>query len=56
MRGQGIVSQAHNPVADHIAVAEPAARLQEIKAVIDRACASMPTQEQFIDRYCRAGQ
>lgn len=54
MRGQGITTQAYNPVADHIPVPELVARLREIEGVIRRSCDSMPTQEEFINRYCRA--
>ncbi len=56
MRGQGITTSAYNPVADSMPVDELTERLREVRAVIDRACRAMPTQEQFIDRFCRSGQ
>jgi tryptophan halogenase len=54
MLGQGITPQGHDPMADQIPASQMAARLAQIRTVIQSGVAAMPTHQQFIDRNCRA--
>lgn len=52
--GQGIVPKQHHPIARELSDADMRRLLESIRAPIDRAVAQMPTQQAFIDRYCKA--
>ncbi|MDO9609091.1 MAG: tryptophan 7-halogenase [Brevundimonas sp.] len=54
MLGQGIVPSGHDPMADQTPEHLMTARLAQIRAVIEKGVAGMPTHQQFIDRHSRA--
>ena len=54
MLGQGLKPEGHDPMADQAPAAEMAARLNQIRSVIQRGVEAMPTHQQFIDRHCKA--
>jgi Tryptophan halogenase. len=54
MRGQGILTKAYNPVADHLPMEKLITQMEGIKSVIDSSCRSMPLHEEYIGRNCRA--
>jgi len=53
--GLGVVPQSYNPLVDRKSEPEIRRILADRKAVLRRGVEAMPTQEQFIDRYFRAG-
>ena len=54
MIGQGIVPGSWDVVADTSDAEAIAARMERFKAAIAHAAAEMPTQQAFIDRFCKA--
>jgi len=54
MLGQGIIPQGFDPMVESVAPREAAAVLSGMRSVIAKAVEEMPTQQQFIDRYCQA--
>ena len=52
--GQGVVPESFDPMVDSIPPREASAVLSGMRKVIAEAAQSMPTQQQFIDRHCRA--
>ncbi|MCW8125863.1 tryptophan halogenase family protein [Microbulbifer halophilus] len=54
MVGQGIVPRAYHPLVDVMPDDKLAARMAEIKRVIDRSVAAMPAHSEFIRRHCAA--
>jgi tryptophan 7-halogenase len=54
MIGQGIVPESWDVVADTSDAEAIAARMERFKAAIAHAAAEMPTQQAFIDRFCKA--
>ena len=55
MMGQGIMPQAHHPIAAKLTDAELSHFLGGIKQGIARSVGSMPTHEAYIANYCSAG-
>jgi tryptophan halogenase len=52
--GQGIKTRGYHPLVDVLPEADIANRLQHIKSVIQTSVDYMPTQAEFIARYCAA--
>ncbi|TVZ42061.1 tryptophan halogenase [Alteromonadaceae bacterium 2753L.S.0a.02] len=52
--GQGIRAKDYHPVVDTVSFEEVQRRVDGIEAVIQRSCQEMPTQRDFIDKYCKA--
>ena len=52
--GQGVIPESFDPVVDAVPPHEAAAVLSGMRKVIAEAAEAMPTQQQFIDRFCRA--
>lgn len=55
LMGQGIAPGPPHPIARALADDDLAALLKSLREPIDRAVAQMPSQQAFIDRYCKAG-
>ncbi len=55
MVGQGIMPNGYHPIADILSHQENIGRLQAIGSTIERAAQSLPTHQDYIDRYCKAG-
>ncbi|MGC6401726.1 tryptophan halogenase family protein [Sphingomonas sp. FW199] len=53
MMGQGMMPGGHDPVADTLPAATMQAKLDQMRAVIERGVAAMPTHQAFIDAHCR---
>jgi tryptophan halogenase len=53
--GQGISPQQHHPLARALADADMRRMLESIRGPIEREVARMPSQQAFIERYCKAG-
>ncbi len=54
MVGQGIEPRDYDPLADGLDAEEVRRHLEAMRVAIRQAAEAMPTQGQFIDRYCRA--
>jgi len=54
MEGQGRGPKGHNPIADGLSPANVAASLENMRNLIAKTAAALPTHQQFIDRYCKA--
>ena len=54
MLGQGIMPQQHHPVADVMSEEELVRFLDHVKTNVARTTASLPTHQQYIERYCKA--
>ncbi|MES2136564.1 MAG: tryptophan halogenase family protein [Pseudomonadota bacterium] len=54
MLGQGIVPQGFDPMVESVPEPEAEQVLARMRAMIAQTAQAMPTQQQFIDRYCRA--
>jgi tryptophan halogenase len=54
MLGQGIVPEQHHPLSAGLSDADMRKLLPAIRQPIDQAVARMPSQQEFIDRYCKA--
>lgn len=54
MLGQGIMPEGHHPVADVMSEEELARFLDHVKTNVERAASSLPTHQQYIERYCKA--
>lgn len=54
MTGQGISTQAYNPVADQIPEELLVRRMESIRRVIDSSCQSMPYHGDFINANCKS--
>ena len=52
--GQGIVPQQHHPVTRALPDEKMRMLFDSIRQPIDRAIAQMPSQQEFIERYCKA--
>ena len=52
--GQGIEPRDYDPLADGLDAEEVRRHLEAMRVAIRQAAEAMPTQGQFIDRYCRA--
>ncbi|MHA7819794.1 MAG: tryptophan halogenase family protein [Erythrobacter sp.] len=55
MLGQGVMPRAHAPMADALGDAQLEEALGNIRQLIDRAVAGLPTHEQFLAQHCAAG-
>ncbi|MNG38462.1 hypothetical protein D3C84_1261840 [compost metagenome] len=55
MLGQGIVPEQHHPLSGGLSDDDMRRLLPAIRKPIDEAVARMPSQQEFIDRYCNAG-
>ena len=53
--GQGIKPGAPHPLARALSDADLSRLLAAVRQPIDRAVAQMPSQQGFIERYCKAG-
>jgi tryptophan halogenase len=53
--GQGIVPEDHHPLVRTMAEEDMRQLLSSIRAPIERTVAQMPSQQDFINRYCKAG-
>jgi tryptophan halogenase len=56
MLGQGIQPHGHSPLADTLAPAQFDGFLANIRTLIGRAVAAMPSHERFITEHCRAAE
>lgn len=54
MIGQGIMPEAHHPLAHVITDAQLEEFLGNIRRIIDRNVPKMPTHREFVERHCRA--
>jgi tryptophan halogenase len=54
MLGQGIMPEQHHPVADVMSEEEIANFLNHVQTNVARTTASLPTHQQYIERYCKA--
>jgi tryptophan halogenase len=54
MLGQGIVPQQHHPLARALPDDQMQRFFAQIRKPIDETVAKFPTQQEFIDRYCKA--
>ena len=54
MLGQGIMPEQHHPVADVMSEEEIANFLNHVQSNVARTTASLPTHQQYIERYCKA--
>ena len=54
MLGQGVVPRSHHPLTRALSDADLKRLLESVRKPIDAAVAAMPSQEQFIDSYCKA--
>ncbi|MCC5996668.1 MAG: tryptophan 7-halogenase [Oceanicaulis sp.] len=52
--GQNVMPQGHDPLADAAPVEDAAAALEEVRAMVRGAAASMPLHADFINQHCRA--
>lgn len=54
MLGQGLMPQQHHPLPQALSDTDMRRLLESIRQPIDRAVAQLPSQQDFIDRYCKA--
>ena len=54
MHGQGLTPSGYHPLVDVVPENEVARRLQHIHDVIQKSVETMPTQKDFIEKYCQA--
>ncbi len=54
MMGQGASPRGWDPVADSLDAEATAARIAKVRNAIAHAASEMPTQQAFIDRFCKA--
>ena len=54
MLGQGVVPRTHHPLTRALSDADLKRLLESVRKPIDATVAAMPSQEQFIDSYCKA--
>ena len=54
--GQGVIPDSFDPLVDSVLPREASAIMEGMRKVISQAVQSMPTQQQFIDRHCRAAE
>jgi len=54
MLGQGLMPQQHHPLAQALSDTDMHRLLESIRQPIERAVAQLPSQQDFIDRYCKA--
>jgi tryptophan 7-halogenase len=54
MHGQGLKAQAHHPLVDSLPMHDVAGFAADVKSVIERCVAVMPSHEEFIQQHCRA--
>lgn len=54
MLGQGLMPQQHHPLAQALSDTDMRRLLESIRQPIERAVAQLPSQQDFIDRYCKA--
>ncbi len=54
MLGQGLRPRAHDPIAAAMPAGEIAPQLAQMRDLVRRGVAAMPTHDQFIDKHCRA--
>jgi tryptophan halogenase len=52
--GQGIEPEQHHPLARALPDQDMRKLLDSIRQPIDRTVAQMPSQQEFIERYCKA--
>ena len=55
MLGQGITPQSHDPMAEGLSDAQLGEFLGNVRTLIERAVAGLPTHEQFLNQHCSAG-
>jgi len=53
--GQGWEPQGYNPVVDGLSQSNIEQSLANIRGVLDKTVAAMPSQKAFIDKFCKAG-
>lgn len=54
MHGQGVEARGYSPIVDAMAVEELESRLRGIRQVVNKCLDVMPTQQAYIDKYCKA--
>jgi len=54
MLGQGLQPQQHHPLARALPDEQMRRFFEQIRKPIDEAVAKFPTQQEFIERYCKA--
>lgn len=54
MLGQGVAPKDYNPMADRISAGQLEEFLGNVRQVIDREVAALPTHEEFLRRHCAA--
>lgn len=54
MLGQGVMPADYDPMADQIAPAQLAEFLANLRQVVERAVAGLPTHEEYLARHCAA--
>jgi tryptophan halogenase len=54
MHGQGLMPKGYHPLVDTLDESEIERRLKHIKSVIDKSVDTMPMQEDFINKHCKA--
>ena len=54
MHGQGVTPKGYHPLVDVLPEDEVTRRLKHIHAVIQKSADTMPSQEKFIAKYCKA--
>jgi tryptophan halogenase len=56
MIGQGLIPNDYHPIVDALNRQQLDELLDGVKGIIDRTVASLPSHEQFLQRYCSASQ
>jgi tryptophan halogenase len=54
MHGQGLKPAGYHPIVDNLPEEEVSRRLQHIQSVIDKSVDTLPTQDEFIAKFCAA--
>lgn len=54
MLGQGIMPQDYNPMADKLSDEQLGAFLGDVRQIIERAVAGLPSHADYIEKHCRA--
>ena len=55
MLGQGLVPEQHHPIVDMMSDDELKAFMHSIKSSVDHVVGQLPSHQEFISRYCKAG-
>ena len=54
MLGQGITPQDYNPMADKLTDEQLANFMADVRQIIERAVAGLPSHADYIEQHCRA--